>query len=91
MQETVLGVLPGSCPTARTLLLMRRCAEGRSSMCLQNESFSDAVGWFPQSSVELSTEQIGQLKSLIGASPTNRATGFSESPATLSIMTGQAG
>lgn len=97
MSQTVLGVLPGSCPTARTLLLMRQCAEGRSTICLQNETFSEAVGWFPQSTVELSTEQVGQLKALIGQSPSPRsqftrgATSAEEFPATVSFVPGQAG
>lgn len=69
---------------------MRRCAEGRSTICLQNETFSEAVGWFAQNSIELSPEQVGELKLLIGGSPAPRKTWSEDAPATLSFVGTQA-
>ena len=64
--ETVLGVLPGVCPSSRTVVLMVSSLCGHSSLRLQTESFSDDMGWFPQGSVELSATQLDALRPLMG-------------------------
>ena len=66
ISETVLGVLPGVCPSSRTVVLTVTALCGHSSLRLQTESYSDDMGWFPQGTVELSAEQLDALRPLMG-------------------------
>ena len=65
--ETLLGHLPGVTADRRTAVVTRRSLCGAESVLLREESFSPAVGWFPQGGVELAADQIGGLRALMGA------------------------
>ena len=64
-RESVLGVLPGVCPSSRTVVVTVTSLCGHASLRLQTESYSDDMGWFPQSSVELSADQLAALRPLM--------------------------
>jgi hypothetical protein len=66
MDETILSVLQGDDESSRILLVHRR-RFGYSGVVLRRETFSDAIGWYEQSSVEMSSDEVGQLKQAIGA------------------------
>ena len=68
--ETLLGVLPGATENRRTAVLRRRSLCGAESVCLRDESFSRAVGWFPQGSVELAADRLPELRVLLGLAAT---------------------
>ena len=68
--ETLLGVLPGATDDRRTAVVRRRGLCGAESVCLRDESFSRAVGWFPQGSVELAADRLPELRALLGLAPT---------------------
>jgi len=68
-QEVLLGVLPGATADRRTAIVRRTGMCGAVSVRLSDESFSPAVGWFAQSSVELAADQLDGLKALLATVP----------------------
>jgi hypothetical protein len=68
MSETILSVLQNDGDHDRVVLVHRQ-AFGNSQVMLRRESFSEDVGWFPQSTIELSPGQLGQLKQALGVLP----------------------
>ena len=84
--ETVLGVLPGVCPSSRTAVVLSRSLCGHASLRLQTESFSDDMGWYAQGSVELTAEQLADLRPLLGLAAGQMDTpAADEPPATLPL------
>ncbi len=67
--ETLLGVLPGATADRRTAVTRRTGLCGAVSVRLSDQSFSSAVGWFTQGSVELAADQLTGLKALLAAVP----------------------
>ncbi len=72
MDETILSVLEGEDELSRVVLVHRR-GFGASGVVLRRESYSEAIGWFEQSSVEMSPDQVGQLKQALGTVPMSKA------------------
>lgn len=67
-QETLLQQLPARTPNDRvSLWLVRGDFAGETRLRLRQESFSDDVGWYTQSQIDLTTEQWSLLKSAFGA------------------------
>ena len=65
--ETPLRILSSDSPNKRVSVAMIRCdATGCDQIRLRQESFSDAVGWFTQSQIDLCPEQVAQLKAFLG-------------------------
>lgn len=71
MDETILSVLQGDHESNRIVVVHRR-GFGTSGLVLRHESYSEAIGWFEQSSVEMSPDQVGQLKQALGTVPMSR-------------------
>ncbi|NNJ26050.1 hypothetical protein [Alienimonas chondri] len=67
--ESLLGLLPGATENRRTAVKRRVGLCGAVSVRLSEESFSPAVGWFEQGSVELAADQLTGLKALLAAVP----------------------
>lgn len=63
-QDTVLAVVPGSCPGSR-LVVRWIHAQGTSQIQLCQQSWGEGVGWYNQQSVELDPAQVGQLRSVL--------------------------
>jgi hypothetical protein len=72
MDETILSVLQGDDDTSRVVLVHRK-RFGYSGVVLRRESFSEAIGWYEQSSVEMSSDEVGQLKQAMGLVAMSRA------------------
>lgn len=71
MNDVILAVLSDERDDERVVLVHRR-EFGNHQILLRRESFSDDVGWFEQSSVAISSDQVGQLKQALGLLPGNR-------------------
>lgn len=65
MPETILSTIPGPSDNERLVIAMQEGDTDRP-IVLRQESYSDAVGWFPQSSIELSREQLAGLRGALG-------------------------
>lgn len=64
-EETLLFVLAGATSDQRAAAYL--VPSGAESFIeLRQQSWADRVGWFTQSSVRLSPEQIGELRSALG-------------------------
>ena len=72
MRETILSVLESDTPGKRVVVVMRQFALGGSDLVLRHESWSEDIGWFVQSCVELAGDQIGELRSVLGVVPAGR-------------------
>ena len=88
--ETLLGVLPGATADRRVCVVRRTGICGAESVQLRTETFSPAVGWFPQSAVDLPADQLAALRGLLGTaaatvppSAPRRSAGDATVPATL--------
>src|SRR5262245_39985326 len=65
--ETVLSTIPAS-ETERLLVVLIQSQESGSRMELRQQSFSNGIGWFTQSSVQLEPGQVAALRNSLGAS-----------------------
>ena len=72
MDETILSVLQGDNDSSRVVVVHRR-GFGASGLVLRRESYSEAIGWFEQSSIEISPDEVGQLKQALGTVPMSKA------------------
>lgn len=72
MNESILSVLQCDGDQGR-VVLVHRFAFGKSEMLLRRESFSEDIGWFEQSTIELSSGQLGQLKQALAVLPTSKS------------------
>lgn len=65
--ETLLQVLSSESSTSRVSLWMVRCEfSGESRLRMRQESYSDDVGWFTQTHLDLTPDQLSQLKGGLG-------------------------
>lgn len=62
--ELVLAVLPGSTERERLLLVMS--ATPGAALALVQQSWSETTGWFNQTSIELTAEQVSHLRASLG-------------------------
>jgi hypothetical protein len=72
MNESILSVLQCDGDQGRVVLVHRQ-SFGNSEVILRRESFSEDVGWFEQSRIELSPGQLSQLKQALGVLPATKA------------------
>jgi hypothetical protein len=70
VSETVLSSIPAS-ETERLLLVLVLMPGSGSRMELRQQSFSDGIGWFTQSTVSLEPEQVAALRNALGSSTRN--------------------
>jgi|SRR6056297_1353616 len=92
VSETILSVLPGQSEQQRTVIAMRN-RDANTAIEMRQESFSDAVGWFVQSRIELSTEQVAELRQTLGTlplrcRPDRNIASSGDAPATLAFPCG---
>jgi hypothetical protein len=66
-QETVLSTIPAS-ESERLLVLLIQSPESGSRMELRQQSFSNGIGWFTQSTVQLEPNQVAALRNALGTS-----------------------
>ncbi|MFT5523491.1 MAG: hypothetical protein ACI9HK_001438 [Pirellulaceae bacterium] len=70
-QETPLNLLPGECDTERLQVVLVQ-ESGDSHIELRQQSFSDTMGWYSQSTVQLSHQQWAALKMTMGGTFSNK-------------------
>jgi len=68
-QETPLNLLPGDTETERLQVVLVQ-ESGDRHIELRQQSFSDSMGWYNQSSVHLSHQQWAALKMTMGGTAT---------------------
>ncbi len=71
MDEVTIATLVDE-PTRRVRVSLCRDADGGSRLRLRDETLSDHVGWFVQASIDLTTEQVAQMRSVLGTVSTPR-------------------
>ncbi len=91
--ERIISILPSSEQTKRTVLVMP-AGSSSSVIHMRQESFSEAVGWFVQSVIELSPEQVSGLRQALGCIPQSNRLGRQpwhrvDRPETVSIASAQ--
>jgi hypothetical protein len=65
-KETVYSVIEGEVPEERLLLVLVQQSGGRSSIELRQQSWSEGVQWYTQSSICLDPQQVAGLRSALG-------------------------
>ena len=63
--ETVLTTLPSASETERLLLVLVQSADAGSRIELRQQSFSNSIGWFTQSTVHMEPGQVAALRSAL--------------------------
>jgi hypothetical protein len=64
--ETVLTTLPASTESERLLLVLVQPSDGPSRVELRQQSLSNTLGWFTQSTVRLEPGQVAALRKSLG-------------------------
>lgn len=65
-REVVLATIPGSDAVSR-IQLTRNAFNMERPFCLRQESFSPDVGWFLQSSLEMTQQEFAMLRGQLGS------------------------
>lgn len=68
-RETVLAELPSCVEHQRVQVVHLVDFAGETQIELRQQSYGPGVGWFTQSSVALSPEQLGDVRRLLGTLP----------------------
>ena len=89
MAELILSTLPGDREDQRVAVVLRQEA-GQSVVRLCQQTFSEAVGWFTQSSVDLAPDQVAGLKNSLGSTEAAHMTGRIRPVSRISGSSGQA-
>ncbi|MEM9586695.1 MAG: hypothetical protein AAGA03_05395 [Planctomycetota bacterium] len=65
-QETILSIIPGE--TVADRIVLATCHDGSERpIRMRRESFSEAIGWFTQSSISMTRMEMQALRSAMGA------------------------
>ena len=65
--EMELSALPGTRDGERLLIVLVQTLGSGSQLEMRQQTFSESVGWFTQSTVNLEPQQVAGLKSVLGA------------------------
>ncbi|MAV36331.1 MAG: hypothetical protein CMJ59_12845 [Planctomycetaceae bacterium] len=68
-QETIVTTLSGQTEEDRLVVVLCQYAAGANALELRQQSWGDGVGWFTQSTVEMSPRQVANLRNALGGSP----------------------
>ena len=74
--EVTLATLPSTVDDQRVVVVLVTKATGQSEVELRQQSHGDGVGWFTQSTVSLTPEQVGGLKGVLPTQASRRAYPF---------------
>lgn len=64
--EVILSLLPAANDQERVALVMLTSSDGASQIEMRQQSFSEGIGWFTQSSVRLEPQQVADLRNALG-------------------------
>ncbi len=67
----LLATLDSDHADERVQVVLNRTSDGASTVSLVQQSWSESLGWYTQQALDLTSEQVGQLRSALGS----RATG----------------
>ena len=67
-QETIISTLPGQTEDDRVVIVLCQQGMGPNTLELRQQSWGEGVGWFTQSSVEMSPSQVADLRNVLGVS-----------------------
>ena len=67
-QETIVGTLPGQTEDDRVVIVLCQQGMGANTLELRQQSWGEGVGWFTQSSVEMSPRQVADFRNVLGVS-----------------------
>jgi hypothetical protein len=79
LTDTVLTTLPAS-ETERLLVVLVQVPECGSRIELRQQSFSNGLGWFTQSTIQLEPGQVAALRNALGSGSANHQHGRSRLP-----------
>ena len=65
VDEQIVAIVPGTSENERLVFATRRSVDGKPIQ-LRRESFSSDVGWFVQSTLEMTCEEMRFLRSAFG-------------------------
>ena len=71
-QETIVATLSGQTEDDRLVVVLCQHANGGNALELRQQSWGEGVGWFTQSTVEMSPHQVAELRNALGASSGRR-------------------
>ena len=67
--ETILSIIPGQSETDRLLLVLVQEFGAGSTIQLQQQTWGEGVGWFTQTTIPMTPEQVSQLRQSLGSAP----------------------
>ena len=70
----LLATLDSHHADERIQVVLNRAADGDSSISLIQQSWSESLGWYTQKAMELSPDQVRQLRSALGTPTAGRLT-----------------
>lgn len=73
LSEIILATIPGARDDEQLEVALCQFADG-SKIELRQQTWGEGIGWFTQNRVRLEPQQVGELRGVIGSSPT--AKGF---------------
>lgn len=69
--EYILAVIQGEDPHHRMVFASRTVEEGQRPIVLRQESFSPDIGWFAQSTIAMSRQEMVHLRAAMGGGTPN--------------------
>jgi hypothetical protein len=69
--ETILAAIAGQTDKDRLLLVHQQHRLEGSRVTLRQQTWSEGLGWSTQNSIELTPQQIAELRSALGCAPSN--------------------
>lgn len=76
----ILATLDSAHPDERVQVVLQRSPEGGSAVSLIQQSWSESLGWYTQKAMDLSPEQVRQLRAALGVQTASKLTNHSPGP-----------
>jgi hypothetical protein len=68
LSECLLATLPSDHADERIQVVLSRAADGGSTISLVQQSWAESLGWYTQQVMNLSPDQVGELRLALGSS-----------------------
>lgn len=65
-RSTTIGFIDGSQDEQRLELSLNQMSDGKLQLGLSEQHYAEGIGWFTQRSLTLDSNQVAQLKRLLG-------------------------
>ena len=70
--KCLLATLDSDHADERVQVVLNRTSDGASAVSLVQQSWSESLGWYTQQALDLTPEQVGQLRSALGTPAAGR-------------------